>query len=314
LPQFFDREAATTMSALFDGSIHLTDGGMETTLIYHDGIELPDFAAFTVLATDDGKAALAAYYDAYLTVAEAHDLPIVLDTPTWRASADWGARLGYSPAQLADVNRESIAFLRHAFAGRTARVVVSGAVGPRGDGYVAGETMSTADARAYHAPQVEALATGGVELISALTMTYAEEAAGIALTAQSAGVPVAISFTVETEGTLPSGQSLADAVAQVDDETGSAPSHYMVNCAHPAHFGDVLAETPAGRIRGVRVNASSKSHAELDASDELDMGDPIQLAEDVAGLRGLGVDLTVFGGCCGTDHRHIDAIAAALEA
>jgi homocysteine S-methyltransferase len=300
------------VSTLFGGSVHLTDGGMETTLIYHDGIDLPDFAAFTVLAGDDGRAALAAYYDAYLSVAEARDLPIVLDTPTWRASSDWGARLGYSTDRLADVNREAVAFLREACAGRTAQVLASGAIGPRGDGYVAGTTMSTREAREYHAPQIEALADARVDLISAITMTYAEEAAGIAAAAQSAGVPVAISFTVETDGNLPSGQSLADAVAQVDDETDAAPIHFMVNCAHPTHFAHVLGGTPAGRVRGVRVNASSKSHAELDESDELDMGEPLQLADDVAGLRGRGADLTVFGGCCGTDHRHIDALAAAL--
>jgi homocysteine S-methyltransferase len=191
-------------------------------------------------------------------------------------------------------------------------VLVSGAIGPRGDGYVAGELMSAADAQRYHAPQVEALAVAGADLVSALTMTYAEEASGIARAAASAGVPVAISFTVETDGTLPSGQTLADAITQVDDETGAAPIHYMVNCAHPTHFAHVLADAPAGRLRGVRVNASSKSHAELDASGELDMGDPLQLADDIAGLRARGADLAVFGGCCGTDHRHIDALAAAL--
>jgi homocysteine S-methyltransferase len=300
------------VSLCFAEPIHLTDGGMETTLIHHEGLELPDFAAFTVLASERGRSALAAYYDAYLSVAEQHRLPIVLDTPTWRASSDWGKRLGYSAEQLAAVNRESVAFLREACAGRSARVVISGAIGPRGDGYVAGELMTTADARSYHALQIEELAAAGVDLVSAITMTYAEEGAGIALAAVSADVPVAVSFTVETDGTLPSGQPLGEAVAQVDEETGSAPIHYMVNCAHPTHFAHVLADTPAGRVRGVRVNASAKSHAELDESEELDMGDPLQLADDVAGLRGRGANLTVFGGCCGTDHRHIDALAAAL--
>jgi homocysteine S-methyltransferase len=301
------------MTTLFADAIHLTDGGMETTLVYYDGLELPDFAAFTVLATDEGRAALGAYYDAYLGVAEEHALPIVLDTPTWRASSDWGARLGYSAEQLAQVNREAVAFLRDVSVGRKARVIVSGAIGPRGDGYVAGELMSTADARSYHAPQVEALAEAAVDLVSAITMTYAEEAAGIALAAADAGVPAAISFTVETDGKLPSRQALGEAVAQVDAETGSLPIHYMVNCAHPSHFGDALADTPAGRVRGVRVNASSKSHAELDEATELDIGDPLALAADVAGLRGRGSDLTVFGGCCGTDHRHIAAVALALK-
>jgi S-methylmethionine-dependent homocysteine/selenocysteine methylase len=299
------------LTALFD-EVHLTDGGMETTLIYHDGIDLPDFAAFTVLASEQGRKALAAYYDAYLTVAEARGLPIVLDTPTWRASSDWGARLGYSAEQLAEVNRDAVAFVREVCAGRAARALVCGAIGPRGDGYVVGELMTTTDAERYHTPQVASLAAAGVDLMSALTMTYAEEASGIALAAKSVGAPAVISFTVETDGRLPSGQSLADAVSQVDEKTGSAPIHYMVNCAHPTHFGDVLADTPAGRVRGVRVNASSKSHAELDEASELDMGEPLELATDVAELRGRGASLTLFGGCCGTDHRHIDAIAAAL--
>jgi homocysteine S-methyltransferase len=301
------------VSSLFTDAIHLTDGGMETTLIYHDGIDLPDFAAFTVLASEEGRSALGAYYDAYLDVAEAQGLPIVLDTPTWRASSDWGARLGYSTEGLAEVNRESVTFVRAASAGRRVRVLVSGAIGPRGDGYIAGDTMTAAEAGTYHAPQIEALAAAGVDLLSAITMTYAEEAAGIAAAAARTGVPVAVSFTVETDGNLPSGQALADAVAQVDDETASAPIHYMVNCAHPTHFGHVLAATPPGRLRGVRVNASSKSHAELDASGELDMGDPVELARDVAGLRGRGANLIVFGGCCGTDHRHIDQLASAVR-
>jgi homocysteine S-methyltransferase len=297
---------------LFDGSVHLTDGGMETTLIYHDGIELPDFAAFTVLASEHGRSALAAYYDAYLSVAEAHGLPIVLDTPTWRASSDWGARLGYSTDDLAAANRDAVAFVRDVCADRKARVLVSGAIGPRGDGYVAGDLMTPDDAEHYHAPQIEALSSGGVDLVSAITMTYAEEAVGIARAAAAIGVPVVISFTAETDGRLPSGQTLGAAVAQVDAETQSAPLHYMVNCAHPTHFGDALADTPADRVRGVRVNASAKSHAQLDEATELDIGDPLALAEGVAGLRGRGASLTVFGGCCGTDHRHIDAVAAAL--
>jgi len=293
------------------GTPFITDGGMETTLIFHHGLELPDFAAFTLLATDRGRAALAEYYDSYLTIAERHGLPIVLDSATWRASSDWGARLGYSPEQLDDVNQAAVALVRAAAAGREAEVIVSGAVGPRGDGYVAGELMTVDEAESYHSPQVRSLA-GGADVISAITMTYAEEAAGIAQAAKAAGVPVVISFTVETDGRLPSGQALADAVAQVDAATDAAPVYYMVNCAHPTHFGHVLAETPAGRVRGVRVNASAKSHAELDEAEELDMGDPTMLAVDVAGLRASGARLAVFGGCCGTDHRHIDAFAGAL--
>jgi S-methylmethionine-dependent homocysteine/selenocysteine methylase len=293
--------------------VSLTDGGMETTLIFHHGLDLPHFAAFTLLATEQGRDALATYYDTYLDVAEEYDHLIVLDTATWRANADWGDLLGYSAEALDDVNRDAASLVRASVARRNARVVVSGAIGPRGDGYVAGRLMSAHDAQGYHEPQVRSLAGAGADLVSAITMTYADEAIGIARAAAEVGVPSVISFTVETDGRLPSGQTLADAIAAVDAETGCAPAYFMVNCAHPTHFAHVLdGSSPLDRIRGVRVNASSKSHAELDEAEELDSGDPVELAAHVASLRGSMPHLSVFGGCCGTDHRHIRALAGAV--
>jgi S-methylmethionine-dependent homocysteine/selenocysteine methylase len=294
--------------------VALTDGGMETTLIFHDGLELPYFAAFTLLAHTQGRQALAKYYDTYLTLAEQYDLPIVLDTATWRASADWGARLGYSAEQLADANRVAVSAVRGSIERRDARASVSGAVGPRGDGYVADLLMSADEAQSYHAPQVEALAEAGADLVSAITMTYADEAVGIAHAAAEAGVPAVISFTLETDGRLPSQQPLTEAIEQVDAETDGSPAYYMVNCAHPTHFAHVLDGAAAlERVRGVRANASRKSHAELDEAEELDTGDPDELAAQVAALRGGLPRLSVFGGCCGTDHRHIAALAAAVS-
>jgi S-methylmethionine-dependent homocysteine/selenocysteine methylase len=298
--------------AHLDG-VSLTDGGLETTLIFHDGFDLPHFAAFTLLADEAGRKAIASYYDAYLAVAEEHDLPITLDTATWRASSDWGARLGYSSEQLAEANRAAVAAVRAAIERRPARAVVSGAVGPRGDGYVAGERMTADEARDYHGAQIDVLAGAGADLVSALTLTYVDEATGIARAAAEAGVPAVISFTVETDGRLPSTQPLADAIAQVEEATGGSPAYYMVNCAHPTHFAHVLdGAEPLERIRGVRANASSKSHAELDEAEELDMGDPDDLAAQIGALRAGLRRLTVFGGCCGTDHRHIAALAATV--
>ena len=293
--------------------VSLTDGGMETTLIFHHGLDLPHFAAFTLLANEQGRDALSTYYDTYLDVAEEYDHPIVLDTATWRANTDWGELLGYSADALDEANRDAVALVRAAVSRHSARVVVSGAIGPRGDGYVAGLLMSAHDAQGYHGPQVRSLAAAGVDVVSAITMTYADEAIGIVRAAAGAGVPSVVSFTVETDGRLPSGQTLADAVAAVDAETARAPAYYMVNCAHPTHFAHVLdGSQPLERIRGVRVNASAKSHAELDEAEELDMGDPAELAAHVASLRGGLPHLSVFGGCCGTDHRHIAALAAAV--
>jgi homocysteine S-methyltransferase len=284
---------------------------METTLIFEQGMELPEFASFPLVETEEGRAALRAYFEPYLAIARERGVGILLDAPTWRANPDWGAKLGYSLAQLAEANRAAVAFMDGLRAG--ADVLVSGCVGPRGDGYVPGELMSAAEADDYHGWQVGTFAATSVELVSALTMTYVEEAIGIARAADTAGLPCVVSFTVETDGRLPSGQPLREAVEQVDAETGGTPAYFMINCAHPTHFADVLEEDGAWkeRIRGLRANASKMSHAELDEAEELDAGNPDELASDYVSLREKLPNLTVVGGCCGTDHRHIDAISRA---
>lgn len=296
------------------GRPFITDGGMETDLIFHAGFELPEFAAFVLLADHRGAEALRAYYRRYVALAEAHGLGLILDTPTWRASPDWGARLGYSPARLVTVNAQSVALVRDISASAAAdtEIVVSGCLGPRGDGFRADERMTTGEAADYHALQVGALADAGADMLTALTLTYADEAIGIVRAAQAATIPVVVSFTVETDGRLPSGESLRDAIEQVDDETGGAVAYYMINCAHPTHLAGILeAGGPwTERLRGLRANASAKSHAELDESSELDDGDPLALAEHLRELASRMPCLTVLGGCCGTDHRHIGAICA----
>ena len=289
---------------------YVTDGGMETVLIHREGFELPYFAAFVLLDDERGVEALRSYFRPYLAIARAHGVGLVLDAPTWRASTDWGARLGYAADALEDVNRRGVALVREL----GDDVVVCGAVGPRGDAYRPGAVMSAAAAEAYHRRQVETLADAGADMVSALTLAYVEEGIGIARAAEGAGVPCSISFTVEVDGRLPSGQSLRDAVEQVDRESGGAPAFFMVNCAHPTHVARGLADEGAWleRIGGVRANASAKSHAELDASDELDDGDPVELAAAMATLYPLLPNLAVVGGCCGTDERHIAQLCATL--
>ncbi len=288
----------------------LTDGGLETTLVFIDGIDLPDFAAFPLLDTDDGRAALRRYYRPYLDQAEEHGVGFVIDTPTWRASLDWGARLGFDPIRLAAINRRSVEFVT-ALADERPNLqrIVNGVIGPRGDGYVVGATMSASEAAAYHGLQARAFAEAGAEMISAITMTYAEEAIGIARAAASVSLPAAVSLTVETDGRMPSGQTLDDAIAQIDAATSTPPAYYMVNCAHPTHFIDRLDPAAAWveRILGVRANASTMSHAELDAATELDRGDISLLADSYAQLAAV-LDLRVIGGCCGTDHEHVGAV------
>jgi S-methylmethionine-dependent homocysteine/selenocysteine methylase len=293
------------------GEPFITDGGMETVLIFDYGLELPNFASFVLLDDPEGVRALRSYYETYLDIARERSAGIVLDTPTWRANADWGERLGYSPEALADVNGRGVALLEELRAGaEDTELVISGCIGPRGDGYVVGETMTPEEAESYHETQVTTFAGTGADLVSALTMTYAGEAIGVVRAAEKAGIPSVISFTLETDGKLPSGTALKDAVAEVDAETGGDAAYFMVNCAHPTHFEHVLSDGGLERVRGLRANASSKSHTELDKSEELDQGDPHELAEQYRGLRRLWPSLTVVGGCCGTDHRHVDAVCA----
>ncbi len=299
-----------------DADLFLADGGLETTLLFIDGFELPDFAAFPLLADPAGRLALASYYDAYTRIAARDGIGIVLDTPTWRANPDWAARLGYGVEALDAAIRSAVDLL----AGVRARhetvdtpVVISGAIGPRGDGYQVGASMTVDEARAYHGVQLRSLAASEADLAGAVTMTYAQEAIGIAMAAQDVGLPVVISFTVETDGVLPSGQSLGDAINAVDDATDGYPSYFMVNCAHPVHFRHVFTGAPwTGRIGGVRANASTLSHAELDEAESLDAGNPVELAGLYEDLRTALPGLRVVGGCCGTDHRHIDAISRRL--
>jgi S-methylmethionine-dependent homocysteine/selenocysteine methylase len=294
--------------------VFLTDGGIETTLMFGDGFDLPDFAAFTLLTDPAGRAALERYFEAYVAIAARDDVGIVLETPTWRANADWGARLGYDADALNAVNHDAVDLLvgvrrRHERA--AVPIVVSGCVGPRGDGYQVGAQMGSADARAYHAAQVQTFAASEADLVTAITMTYVDEAIGIVDAARNAGMPVVISFTVETDGRLPSGDELGDAIAAVDAATDTHPAYYMVNCAHPTHFAAQLRTGPvwATRLGGVRANASRMSHAELDEAESLDGGNPDELAAEYRELRELVPSLRVLGGCCGTDHHHIDAIS-----
>ena len=298
------------------GDLFLTDGGIETTLIFHAGLELPDFAAFHLLREPRGEAALRDYFLPYADIARRHGTGLILESATWRANPDWGARLGYTPEELAQVNRRAIAMLedvRREYESEGTPVVVSGCLGPRGDGYVPDRLMAEPDAAAYHRPQIDALADAGADMVCAVTMNYAAEAAGIARAAREVGVPAAISFTVETDGRLPTGQTLAAAVEQVDGATSGYPAYYMINCAHPTHVERALdaADATLERIRGLRANASRMSHAELNESPTLDEGDPGELALEYAELCGRLPYLNVLGGCCGTDHRHVERIASA---
>ncbi len=295
-----------------EGGLFFTDGGLETTLIFHRGHDLPAFAAFDLLKDDEGTEELRNYWMPYLDVAAERGAGFVLESPTWRASPGWAEETGYSPDEIAEMNRRAIALMEEIRdATEVSPIVISGCVGPQGDGYDPDVMLSVDEAQEYHSAQIATFADAGADMVTAITMTYVEEAIGIVRAAQAAGLPVVISFTVETDGKLPSGQALGEAIEQTDAETGGYAAYFMVNCAHPTHFDDVVAKGGAWRerIQGVRANASTMSHAELDEAEELDDGDPADLGRRHAELKEALPRLNVLGGCCGTDHRHVAEIS-----
>lgn len=250
------------------------------------------------------------YFETFLQLAEERGVPFVIATPTWRASRDWGDRLGFDADALAGANADAVTFVREVAAQHPAvDTLIEGVLGPRGDGYVVGDRMTADEAETYHSEQIASLVAAGVDRISALTLTYPEEAIGVVRAARALGVPVVPSFTLEVDGRLPNGSSLAEAIAVVDAATDSAAEFFMVNCAHPTHIIHALDDpVTADRVGAVRANASKQSHAELDEAEELDEGDPVALGIDSAALSAHLPRVRVLGGCCGTDARHVAQI------
>lgn len=296
--------------------MHVTDGGLETELIFHDGMDLPYFAAFTLVDDDAGRERLARYWQGYAQIARSEGLGLAIDSPTWRANADWGSLLGFDERELAAVNGRAMEVTHGIADGLDLDDIrVGGTIGPRGDGYRPASHMTPDEARSYHSAQAEALARAGAQVIGALTLTYADEAIGITRAVAEAGIPVTISFTVETDGRLPDGTALGDAIDRVDAETDGAAAWFGINCAHPTHMLPGLCPGAAwmDRIGQVRGNASRMSHAELDDADELDAGDPGEFGMSHEPLHAVLPAVQVLGGCCGTDRRHVAALAQQWE-
>ena len=300
------------------GSIFLADAGVETDLMFNHGIEIREFAAHTLLPDPKGRAALTKYFEGFLNLANEQGTGFILDTVTWKAHRHWAEKLSASEPELKVANEECVQFineLRARFSKNAQPIVLNGVIGPRGDAYRPEQVIAIDAAEDYFSQQLGWLAATEVDMVTALTFNQAGEAAGLARAARKVGLPVVVSFTVETNGRLPNGQSIADAITEVDTATESYPSYYMINCAHPDHFDGVLHDVHwARRIRGIRANASRRSHAELDAAPELDAGNPLELGRQYRSLATRMPWLNVFGGCCGSDLRHVTEIAHALQA
>jgi homocysteine S-methyltransferase len=295
------------------GGLFLGDGGIETSLIYLDGVDLPEFASFVLLRDDAGRLRLRRYFEPYLELCAATPgAGFLLDTATWRASADWGRKLAYDTQALVKANldaAELVRSIRDEWRARIAGpIVLCGVIGPRGDGYVVDGPGNVEESAAFHLAQATTLRDGGIDMLSAVTMTSVAEAIGVARAGRSVGLPVAISFTVDTDGRLPSGEPLREAIERVDAD--ASPIYFGVNCAHPSHFDACFDDAGpwTARIQSIRANASARSHAELNEATELDIGDLPDLAGRYLRLRTRLPGLNVLGGCCGTDHRHLRAI------
>lgn len=302
----------------FNHSLYLTDGGLETSLIFTQGVSLNHFSAFELLNTEQGRDSLKEYYQPYLELAVKSGLPFVLETPTWRASGDWGGKLGYTNRELFSLNTFSVQYiheLAQPYKKQLPQIIFSGNIGPRGDGYKANNMMTASQATDYHYKQVKAFALAGADIVTALTINYTNEAIGIINAARRFHLPVVVSFTVETDGKLPGSDTLQDAIEKTDKATDGYATHFMINCAHPDHFLPVLQTDGEwkNRIMGIRANASAKSHTELDESTTLDAGDKCHLATKYQQLSALLPKLKVIGGCCGTDIMHLEEMRRALQ-
>ena len=298
------------------GDIFITDGGTETDLIYSRGFELPCFASFHLLNDTEGYAAIKDYYRQHAAIAKKHDVGFILDSLTYRASSDWADELGYTTQGLAVMNHKAIDLLRDVgqeFESASCKMVLSGCLGPREDAYMPNGQITPDEAEQYHIEQIRTLDEAGVDMITALTLNEADEAIGITRAAMSLNIPVVISFSLEVDGNLLNGGSLKDAIKKVDLATTNGPAYYMINCAHPSHFDFIFDEQDwVKRVRGIRANASCKSHSELANSETLEDGDPAELGEQYAQLAKRIGHLNVFGGCSGTNHRHVEAICKAV--
>eukprot|EP00756_Hemistasia_phaeocysticola_P020601 Hpha_TRINITY_DN15726_c2_g3::TRINITY_DN15726_c2_g3_i1::g.40246::m.40246 len=307
------------------GEVFLTDSGIETVLLFERGIDLPEFAAFITLESEEHTKALKEYYQAHIDLCKRHGHKnLVLDSCTWRASQRWADKISkekYPPQRMAELNKQAVQVLHDL---RTAtsdlRILISGNVGPRDDAYAPATQMNPEEAEAYHTPQLQAFKdSAGVDQVSFITCTYPAEGVGVARAAEKLGLPVVISFTTETDGKLPNGDTLQKAVEEVDKATGGYPTYFMINCSYPTHFRSALddaqkGEKPVwlGRVRGVKANASAKSHAELDEATELDAGDKKELGSLMGQLRKT-FGFNVLGGCCGTNHGHIEEMLLAAR-
>ncbi len=299
--------------------VFLTEGGIETEIMYRHGFELPEFSMLPLLDNPKAVAAIRSVLSQHLDVAAEFGLSFMLTGLDYRASPDWGAKLGYSPAGLADATIAAIDLLRDIaknYENQIPRLLIGGILGPRGDAYSLNREITEASSEDYHAVQLETLKRAKVDFTCAMTFNNIAESVGAARAAATAGMPFSISLTLDGTSKLKSGPSLAEAITEIDAKTGNeAPDFYMINCSHPLEYEPALeAGDWTKRLRGVRPNASKMDKLALCKLGHIEDGDPVELGAQLLSLSDRYPQLDIFGGCCGTGHNHLREIAKVLTA
>jgi S-methylmethionine-dependent homocysteine/selenocysteine methylase len=302
-----------------DGRFYLTEGGTETEVLYKWGFELPEFAMYPLLDNAEAHEVIKNIYRRYFEAAERHDTGMLILGHDYRASPDWGAKLGYSPEGLAEMQRRTIEFLdgmRREYEGRVRDVYIGGCIGPRGDAYGTGGDISEAEAEAYHSVQLTTLGSTRADLAVATTFNNIPEAVGVVRAAERIGIPIGVNLTLTTEGRLRSGPTLREAVETIEERTNGAAAWFGTNCAHPLEFAGALADAGPWleRLRCIRPNAVQMDQIALCKLGHLEDGDPVELGQQMGEVARLLPRADILGGCCGTDERHLGEIAKNVNA
>lgn len=297
-----------------DGILYLTEGGTETEVIYRHGHELRDFAMFELMNKPEAVRDMENMYRRYLDKAAQYGFSALMSGFDYRASPDWGAKLGYSAEGLREMQHKCIDFLRgvsRAYEDQIERIAIAGCIGPKGDAYSLNRDITAEEAEDYHATQCETLRDCGVDLIWAATINNIPEAVGISRAAARVGLPVNMSFTLDSSHKLKSGPSLKEAIEATDTEAGAArPDSYGINCSHPLEFEPALEPGDwARRLRSLRPNAAKMDKVSLCKLGHIEEGDPEELGQMMGDLAKRYPDIDIWGGCCGTWDKHFDRIA-----
>ena len=281
------------------GRLMTSGGGFETWMQYVDGFTLRHFCGFELLNDARGITCLRDYQRKIIEAAVANGFGVINEGLHYRASRDWGELIGFSKEALEDINIRGIEFYRELgreYDSPDTPMLVGGVIGPRGDAYNVGRTPDAAEAEDYHSEQI-------------LTFSSVQEAIGLVRAAKAAGMPVIVSFIAANGGRLQGGETLQQAITLVDAATGSGPDYYMINCTHPTEFEQGL--TPGDwttRLGGFMPNAVAMETLDLCKLGHLEDGDPAELGHQMADLARRFPHINVWGGCCGTDGRHIGQI------